>query len=583
MTIRMGNAIIAGSNDIDEASITTNSLNKIQASGVIDQNSGSTTIKSWIGTLAEYNTLIEDGLIDSNTLYNITDDINPEHQDIQLNNPFSLLDYKYSEYELNNASWLLSNGQFNSGSVYQSVYDLLLQELNGTSSRLPYKSYINTVGSLVNTDGVLSGFSASSYATLSNAFSPNSDTWEIVLKIKTGSNYSSTNCITRISNSLSSLAIDLSINTSKQARLSLSSNGSSWNISQTTSTFTFANNTDYFLKLNFTGSQYVLSYSLDGESYIDIITVTSSVAVYASQKVYIGCVGYASTESFSGTINLNESYININGERWWTGRRKIITNAGDYTDTDFVINTTDTTFRLPIKVLMAGSKRVAGNGMALGLTNGTVNGGMVQIKGNYNGLNAKSAAYGEDLPYTDAGAILFSQNDGVGVTTDPEKSGIEVSSTGLYLYFYVGETIQDANIIAAAGVLTDVANLKNASNFSQTGLSTLSGLGMPSDRYEDLTLGASGATYTAPANGWFSINKQINASGQYIAFYKLKTGRITVNTSDDIQYAVDNSYTNSGGGVSLIIPVKKNDIIYVGYNAGGNLGFFRFIYAEGEN
>jgi hypothetical protein len=72
-----------------------------------------------------------------------------------LNNPFSLLDYKFSEYELSNASWLLSNGQFNSGSVYQSVYDLLLQELNGTSNKLPYRSYVNTVGNVVDTNGVL--------------------------------------------------------------------------------------------------------------------------------------------------------------------------------------------------------------------------------------------------------------------------------------------------------------------------------------------------------------------------------------------------------------------------------------------
>lgn len=67
---------------------------------------------------------------------------------------------------------------------------------------------------------------------------------------------------------------------------------------------------------------------------------------------------------------------------------------------------------------------VVGDGKALGLTNGTVNGGMVQIKGNYNGLNAKADAYGATLPASDSGAILFSQNDAVGITTDTEKSGL---------------------------------------------------------------------------------------------------------------------------------------------------------------
>ena len=41
----------------------------------------------------------------------------------------------------------------------------------------------------------------------------------------------------------------------------------------------------------------------------------------------------------------------------------------------------------------------------------------------------------------------------------------------------------------------------NASNFSQAGRSYLSGFGMPSNKYINLTLGASGSTYTAPANG----------------------------------------------------------------------------------
>ena len=71
-------------------------------------------------------------------------------REIELNNPFSLLDYKYSEYELSNASWLLSNGQYNSGATYQSVYDLLLQIYNGTvtkagvSVKLSTEAYADT-------------------------------------------------------------------------------------------------------------------------------------------------------------------------------------------------------------------------------------------------------------------------------------------------------------------------------------------------------------------------------------------------------------------------------------------------------
>ena len=55
--------------------------------------------------------------------------------EIELNNPFSLLDYKYSEYELNNISWLRSQGQYNTRAVYPAVYDLLLKIYNGTETK----------------------------------------------------------------------------------------------------------------------------------------------------------------------------------------------------------------------------------------------------------------------------------------------------------------------------------------------------------------------------------------------------------------------------------------------------------------
>ena len=195
--------------------------------------------------------------------------------EIQLNNPFSLLDYKWSEYEITNASWLLSNGQFNSGATYPAVYELLLKIHNGTETK----------------DGV-------------------------------------------------------------------------------------------------------------------------------SVKL--------STEA--------------------------------YTDTDFVINTADTTFRLPIKVKLASGNAVVGNGMSLGLdgSNG-VSYGLCASDANM--LGGASSQYGV-APYTGNKTGYNPTAIGFGITTDPTKSGIETSSSGLKLYFYVGETIQDANVIAASQVLTDVADLK---------------------------------------------------------------------------------------------------------------------------
>ena len=203
--------------------------------------------------------------------------------EIELNNPFSLLDYKYSEYELNNLSWLRSNGQYNSKATYPAVYDLLLKIYNGTETK-------------------------------------------------------------------------------------------------------------------------------------------AGVSVKLSTETY--------------------------------------------TDYDFVLNTANETFRLPLKTNLASGKAINGNGMALGLmTKDTT-------KDYYASFHYASNSYAAIQPYSSvnipqasssSGALSNSNasslNNGyIGITTDPTKSGIETSDSGLYLYFYVGETVQNANLIDAGRIGEQLAN-----------------------------------------------------------------------------------------------------------------------------
>lgn len=60
-----------GSSTPDNLSITQNTSSNLQAVGVINQNATTTAIKTWTGTLAQYNAIVTK---DNNTLYNITDD-----------------------------------------------------------------------------------------------------------------------------------------------------------------------------------------------------------------------------------------------------------------------------------------------------------------------------------------------------------------------------------------------------------------------------------------------------------------------------------------------------------------------------
>jgi hypothetical protein len=95
---------------------------------------------------------------------------------------------------------------------------------------------------------------------------------------------------------------------------------------------------------------------------------------------------------------------------------------------------------------------------------------------------------------------------------------------------------------------------------------------MPSDRYIDLTLGASGATYTAPANGWIALSKNAGINNANITLMNNNNG-LTVTLH----------VPNSGNYCRGFIPAKKGDEITVIYNATGTTSMFRFIYAEGEN
>ena len=114
-----------------------------------------------------------------------------------------------------------------------------------------------------------------------------------------------------------------------------------------------------------------------------------------------------------------------------------------------------------------------------------------------------------------------------------------------------------------------VAN-SNASNFSQAGRSYLSGLGMPSNRYIDLTLGASGSTYTAPANGWFWFSKIAGTNMYGVGIENKRNGMII------------GSDAGAPGSGNAVMPVLAGDNVVVRYSATGETLGFRFIYAQGN-
>lgn len=113
----------------------------------------------------------------------------------------------------------------------------------------------------------------------------------------------------------------------------------------------------------------------------------------------------------------------------------------------------------------------------------------------------------------------------------------------------------------------------NLGNLSTAGKDLASGLGMPSNRYIDLTLGASGTTYTAPANGWFwcgGIADNVQQNTRIVLRRTSDRFGMTANT---------NGTTASGGYVGAFLPVGKGEVVGLHYvNITADYGL-RFYYA----
>jgi hypothetical protein len=125
-----------------------------------------------------------------------------------------------------------------------------------------------------------------------------------------------------------------------------------------------------------------------------------------------------------------------------------------------------------------------------------------------------------------------------------------------------------ATTLAGYGI-TDGANT-DLSNLTTTGKNTAAHLAMPSTRYNNLTLGASGVYYTAPADGYFALASIFNTNG-YLYMYRGTT-----------RYGTTLTYS-AGLWVDSFVPVSKGDSISIQYNGTASVHSFFFIYANGAS
>ena len=94
-------------------------------------------------------------------------------------------------------------------------------------------------------------------------------------------------------------------------------------------------------------------------------------------------------------------------------------------------------------------------------------------------------------------------------------------------------------------------------------------LGLPSSRFTDLTLGASGNSYTAPADGWFSLFGIVSGLDYSVRMVNMVSGLSSALSRGNV----------SGAGAATSIPCTKGDSIHIYYDAFSST-LFRFVFSK---
>lgn len=178
-----------------------------------------------------------------------------------------------------------------------------------------YKQDFNMVGNVImNSDVSYSGFSANNYISFNGGFNVGSNTWEVVAKFTTTSSFPNLQGIYHFHNAYSSNGrYGLIIRTQGNKFNFTLSSGYSWMLNATGS-YTLQPNTTYWVKASFDGSKYVLSYSLDGKTYIDDIVYNSTDTLLSGLNIMVAGVWYDGSsyiEPLLGKLYIADCYIKI--------------------------------------------------------------------------------------------------------------------------------------------------------------------------------------------------------------------------------------------------------------------------------
>ena len=152
-------------------------------------------------------------------------------------------------------------------------------------------------------------------------------------------------------------------------------------------------NTTYYIKFGFTGTQYYVDYNTTGwdDTFTRQWTYTTTTKACCNDPMSLMGTPADSDVSSLGNMDLKETSITINNNLWWTGTRTVSSN---YTYPDFV-NTMKTYYANGTNVEIFGG------------VNGTQNGGTLTKNGVFTGAQGAYIDPSVDIAFQDADSWEF--------------------------------------------------------------------------------------------------------------------------------------------------------------------------------
>jgi hypothetical protein len=206
---------------------------------------------------------------------------------------------------------------------YPDFYnECVAQKSTEGNTLLALKNNVEIVGSPVVNNGVLSGFSSTTWANLPKAFNPSNKNWEMFYKFKTGT----IGTIQYILNTISVGYQPFDIRIDEDGKLQVASfiNNTSTPLFSIIGTTALTPATDYYVKLAYNSvTGYELSLGTSKDNLLIEGTNNTTTAINSGSIPTLGADfnndGNYFQGAFTGSIDLKECYIKIDNELWWSG------------------------------------------------------------------------------------------------------------------------------------------------------------------------------------------------------------------------------------------------------------------------